>query len=385
MNPTKPAGKNKGGPTASQESLIGGAPAAAAPTNGEPTSPVTDLVAPGSAGESGTELAFSSQDDDGLSILSAEDIVLIDQHNGLAELDQEDFAIGYWAYNLLKEVEVNGKKMTTSRAQFVNTLTGEVVDTLRMILLLMHKSFNWSRWSNKESKTLRFCQSDDRIHGRMLADVGSLKTGLVRPCQGCPQRVWKTITDPETSEQRRMQECTLTRTFMGIETSQMMPGVIRFKKTAEKFSKQILAQHFVNRWRRKVPKMIPRLVEGKPVVGADGKPEMVQAIVQEFTNYPLYAFELEFSLAMDKGGNFARPAAKVIREITKGEVPFLLSQAKGLQQMQERYMALADTQDQAIKDDEEAEAAGFDPSKLDGPGAGAPAGGGAADDGGFPD
>lgn len=201
--------------------------------------------------ETGTTLALAQSDE--LAGVLDGDIEI----TGLEEVDSSDIKLAALVWNF-GGLDRAGDQIPKNR--FFNTVDETVSDRKRVALLVLHKSRAWTEFVQGEG-TKRRCTSWDGV-------VGKMEDGTERRCAGCPDYEWKTVNG------KRGRNCSDVHNVVAIDRETNQPVMVRFKKTSIEPWKSYLNKHFIGR----------RVVGGKR------------------TNYPLFGFETQLSLRMEKNG-----------------------------------------------------------------------------------
>jgi hypothetical protein len=177
---------------------------------------------------------------------------------GLEEADASDFKLASLVFNFGGLDKKTNEQIPKN--VFFHTIDETQKRKVRVALLVLHKSNGWSEFVQGEGTKHR-CRSWDRV-------TGTMEDGTTRPCAGCPDAEWKTIGG------KRTRNCTEIANVVGEDLETNQPVMLRFKKTSIGPWKKYLNQYFLLR----------RIVNGKR------------------TNYPLFAFETNISLVLEKNG-----------------------------------------------------------------------------------
>lgn len=220
----------------------------------------TELPASSPATSSSGQTALALVTNDELAAAELGDVTF--ETDGLDELDASDVKLAAKVFNM-KAVDKNGDPIPAN--VFYDTVTEETTKELDLVLLVLHKTNEWREFDEAASKSNIKCRSFDRVTGRM-------EDGTERPCEGCKDAKWETITVDGKS--KRTRRCGPVYNVFAIDRKDRQPCVLRFKRTSLPVIQSHINKHHAGR----------RVVAGKRM------------------NYPLFVFAVRARLEMAKGG-----------------------------------------------------------------------------------
>lgn len=191
--------------------------------------------------------------------------------DGLEEAGAEDMRVPAAVFNFKGVDAATGRSIPPD--VFFNTVDETTKGEIDAAFLLLHKTNLFSVFNKAANKNDIICRSFDRVNGTM-------NTGLQRPCEGCPDAVWR------TEDGKRTRNCGPVYNMFAVDRETQMPFVVRFRRTSLPVIKSYLQKHHIGR----------RIAAGKR------------------TNYPLFCFQVGLSLKMSPDGKYALPV------LTRGEV-----------------------------------------------------------------
>lgn len=211
------------------------------------------------------------------------------EFDGLSDVGQEDFRLGTFVWNMTKAGEGSTAR-EIKKTQFLNTITDEVSDELQLVLLVLHKSHDFSKWDNARDMTVRTCSSWDRVTGTLA------ESGKTRPCEGCPDAAWRAGPDG-----KRVRNCGTVQNVVAIEPSTGDLAMLRFKKTSTPAWTTFLNRHIL------LKRTVTQIVDG--------------ARRAMRTHYPLFAFVVSIKLTLETKGSksYAVPSITVLKPVTSVE------------------------------------------------------------------
>lgn len=194
--------------------------------------------------------------------------------DGMGEFRPDDFRTPVKLYNLQRKLP-DGTMVT--KDNFFDSVHKTVSGVVHLALVHLHKSNDYSVFDQKEGRNVVVCRAQDQLKGTM-AD------GTVRPCQGCPDKEWKTQADG-----KRRPNCSEVWNMAAVDLDYRDVCIIRFKRTSLEPIRSYLQTYFLNK---------------RPLPGG------------RRGNIPIFAYPTEISLVMDRGGQYAMPIIK------RGDAPF---------------------------------------------------------------
>lgn len=190
--------------------------------------------------------------------------------DGLSEIDGSDIKLPAKVFNM-KGMDPKGEPIPIN--VFFDTVTEQTSKTLKLQLIKLHKTNEWSEFDKVEQKNKKRCRSFDRV-------TGTMEDGTERPCDGCPDAKWTTI------EGKRSRRCGPVYNVFAVEVESKQPCVIRFKRTSLP-----VIQSYLNKYH------IGRRVRGN-----------------SRSNWPLFSFMCEASLKIEKGSGTTTWAVPVLEK-----------------------------------------------------------------------
>lgn len=224
---------------------------------------------------------------------------------GLEDVGGEDIIIAAKIFNM-GGLDADGNAYP--RNVFFDTLTTEVQDSIRAVLLVDSKSHRWDEYDNAEERTVVLCQSDDRVTGIMQTD------GTERRCAGCPDFQWMRGEDGKP-----MRRCGEVHTVVGVELETETPFIVRFKKTGLKAWRSYLMAHHKGKYK-------------SPKTGKRG-------------DVPLFVYEIEITAAMHKSGKYALPVLGRGDRLSADAMRDAHDSAVAYKEIIGKVVAVADAQD----------------------------------------
>lgn len=202
--------------------------------------------------------------------------------DGLTEVGAEDIKLPAKVFNF-KGIDPSGDPIPPN--VFYDTITETTARTLDLMLINLHKTNEWREYDEAEGRSKVRCRSFDQVTG-VMAD-----SGLVRPCQGCPDAQW---TSMETSDgkTKRTRRCGPVYNVFAAELATRQPCVLRFKRTSLPVIQTYLNKHHIGR----------RLVAGKR------------------TNWPLFVFHCKASLKMSDDKKYAIPVLEKLEILSREDI-----------------------------------------------------------------
>lgn len=220
------------------------------------------------------------------------------EETGLEEVDASDIRIASWGWNKTKKNPETGRPY--NKDEFVNSITGETKTVLKLALISMKKTREWSEYDTASGTTDVHCRSWDAV-------TGTMKDGKERQCKGCPDFEWKT-----TADGKRRRNCTEVQVVLAEDRDDRQPVIVRFKSMALK------------PWRNYFNSFLNRAIGGKRVT------------------LPLFIAETTMTLELiEKGGNtWAEPRFEVASD-AQGEItPFAADELRYYQETLRAYREL---------------------------------------------
>lgn len=214
-------------------------------------------------------MAMAKQGSEALAKVDANDelAVMLDEQelatDGLEEIDGSDIKIASKVFNM-KGVDAAGDPIPPN--VFYDTIDETTTKELRLVILSLHKTREWSAYDEAQEKNVRHCWSPDRKEGR-------LQSGERRSCSGCPDAQWRSV------DGKRNRNCGDVFNLVSIDLETQTPCVLRCKRTSLKPIELYLNKYFI----------------GRRPLKAGGR-----------GNYPLFAFESHVALEM-VGGKYSVP------------------------------------------------------------------------------
>lgn len=265
-------------------------------------------------GEQSTALVVSQADDAALAAL-AEAGIEVDDTDGMQEFSPNDFRTPLKMFNQKNKKDANEQRVLQD--MWFDSVDRTTRPELNFALLDVHKSHLYESYSQKEDRNIRVCSSFDRVTGTWQED------GHQRPCQNCPDRVWKTGADG-----KRKANCGEVWTAVCYSLDESKVFAMRFKRTSlDPIRNYLQAYHLGKR----------------PVPG--GKPG----------NIPLFTYRVRGRLEMHKSGNYALPVFE------RGPV----FPSATLKQLKETAQAVRDTLQERLTSAEESASAAESGSDVD--------------------
>ena len=194
--------------------------------------------------------------------------------DGLDEIDNGDIKIPAKVFNM-KGTDAAGDPIPAN--VFYDTVSETTAKTLDCQLLLLTKSNEWREYDESKQESTTHCRSFDRV-------TGTMADGTTRPCQGCPDAMWR------TEGGRKTRNCSTVYSFAAVD-HEGDAFLLRLKKTAVNPVKSYLNKYFL----------------GKRKVGAGRG------------NYPLFAFRTRVSLRM-VDGKYSVPEFDLGEPCTREEI-----------------------------------------------------------------
>lgn len=228
-----------------------------------------------------------------------------DAADGLHEINASDLRTPLKLYNLKKGEAVNGKVVQDC---FFDTIDQTVTNDLHLVLLALHKSHSFKKWSNKDQRSELMCSSYDRVTGTWAED------GHARPCKGCPDRNWT-----RTAEGKPQQNCTEVWTVAAFDLEGQKVCLIKFKRTSLDAIRNHLQAHHINR---------------RPLPGG------------KRGNIPLFAYRVHVTIAMHKSGNYALPAIERGAMLSVADLRVMRESADAVLESMQARIAASEADDQ---------------------------------------
>jgi hypothetical protein len=160
-----------------------------------------------------------------------------------------------------------GSKDPIPKTRFLNTLTEEVKEKLRLQVVIDHKSRAWSEFDEGDGKRITHCRSWDAITGRM-------EDGTQRPCAGCPDYNWQRVDGKNT------RKCGDVHNLVAIDRDSGEAVMLALRRTAIRPFTEYFQKHFHRK--RPHPK--------RPGARVD---------------MPLFAYETMVELNLERGGGMS--------------------------------------------------------------------------------
>ncbi len=110
--------------------------------------------------------------------------------DGLGEVGAEDIKIAAKVINFKGTDPATGRKIPEDA--YYDTVDETVTDHIDAAFLYLHKTNLYSIFDTTENRNRIACRSFDRV-------TGTMQDGLERPCQGCPDAVWRTEDGKRTA------------------------------------------------------------------------------------------------------------------------------------------------------------------------------------------
>lgn len=240
--------------------------------------------------------------------------------DGLGEVSAEDIKIAAKVINFKGTDPKTGRKIPEDA--YYDTVDETVTDHIDAALLHLHKTNLYSLFDTAENRNRIVCRSFDRV-------TGTMQDGTERPCQGCPDAVWR------TEEGKRTRNCGPVYNMFAVDRTTRMPFVVRFKRTSLPVIKSYLQKYFIGR----------RVKDGKRL------------------NYPLFAFGTALTCKMSDDGKYALPV------LTRGELfseDEIRAHADAQKFLRENMLGLLDKVEAQAEAKESAPDTSFDPEKFTG-------------------
>lgn len=225
--------------------------------------------------------------------------------NGMEEVGNDDLKIPSKIWNM-KGLDEQGKKIPQDT--FYDTITEEIQDTVKCVLLLTQKSNRYDYFDNDKDETVLVCSSSDMKTGTMREDGG------VRPCEDCPDSGW--FKDENGKPKRK---CGPVHTVVAIEKHNQRPFIVRFKKTGLKPFRNHLQKHH---WGARVD--------------AEGNRKHI----------PMFAYECVLSLENHESGKYALPVLNCGNILSREAIMKMAQSAKDYREMMQELMKHADATDE---------------------------------------
>lgn len=244
---------------------------------------------------------------------------------GLEGADADDIKMPALVFNLKGQDEKTGRMRQLN--EFMLTDTEEMLPTVNAIFVAFTKSNRFAVFNDAESKNEVICSSYDQRTGVMRKDHPRLPIApqTERQCATCPDAQWvkddkgknkkncsefsnvfAVLDNGERDEQGRIPLTALGREFM-----------VRFGKTSWKpFMDHLNKHHF-----KKHP-----TIRGKDV--------------------PLFAYSVQLTLQVQKGGNYAIPVLAKGAMISRETAQQLAEISKSFFEAREEYMRASEKQEE---------------------------------------
>ncbi len=197
--------------------------------------------------------------------------------DGLQQVGAEDIRIAAYVINMAG-IGKDGRALP--KDEYYNTIDETSKRKVNGVFLHLHKTHLFSRFLEAEKRTEIMCRSYDR-------KVGTMASGVERPCQGCPDAQWQAGADG-----KRKRNCSPVYNMFAVDRDEALGFVTRFKRTSLPVIKQYLQKHHIGR----------RVVRGQRL------------------NYPLHVFGVELTARMDPKGQYAIPVLNRGPVLTREEV-----------------------------------------------------------------
>ncbi len=268
--------------------------------NGNGTTPANDN---GNGNGNGTALAVGITDE--LAGMEFGD----NFDDGMSEAAAEHFQPTVYAINQ-NGTDKSGRAIP--KDVFFNSTDETTHSEVDAVLCYLHIVNRYQLFNESTKKNDTICRSDDRV-------VGTMSSGVVRPCKGCPDAEWKMVDDKDGKPVRR-RACADVWNVGAINTETGQPFLVKFKKTSLPVFKSYLAKHHRNR----------RMVNGKP------------------KNYPLFSFGVKLSAKMASAkATYAVPVLERTRILSRDEINLYGEMALMLKSNMTTLIEKADALDEA--------------------------------------
>jgi hypothetical protein len=228
--------------------------------------------------------------------------------DGLDSVDREDVKITALIFNM-KGKDESGRLRKLD--EYFNTTTEEAMSKVRVAFVDFAKFNTWKKFDQTKNKSELICSSYDQVTGRLRVDHpndGRLAAGAERACATCPDAQWR--RDEKTGKNTK--DCSMVYSVYGALLDENLAPVdafmIRFSRTSAPAFKTHLNKHHI----------------GKSPTKRGG-------------NVPLFAYEVELTLDVDDGGNYAVPVLAKGRVLPRETIAFLHEQAKKFREFGQEY------------------------------------------------
>jgi hypothetical protein len=203
------------------------------------------------------------------------------EDDGLSEIGAEDIKLPVKVFNF-KGVDQAGDPIPPN--VFYDTVTETTAKTLDVMLLNLHKTNEWTEFSNEKDRNEVRCRSFDQVTGEM-AD------GTKRPCKGCPDAKWTTVKADDGTD-KRSRRCGPVYNMFAAELPTRQPCVFRFKRTALPVVQTYLNRHHIGR----------------------------RTLGNRRVNWPLFVFKCRVALKMSDNKKYALPVLDNMGDLSPEEI-----------------------------------------------------------------
>jgi hypothetical protein len=235
--------------------------------------------------------------------------------DGLDEASAEDFRVAAKIFNFKGLDPKTGRQIPID--VFFDTIDETTKEQLDAVLLHLHKTNLYSTYNESTKKSDVYCRSFDQVTGTMF-------DGTTRPCEGCPDAVWRAIPGKD-GKLKRTRPCGPVYNVMAMDRETQMPFVIRFRRTSLPVIKSHLQRHHLGR----------RIVNGKRA------------------NYPLFSFRVLIKLKVVPEATHAIPVIERMEVLTREEIMLHANSAQYLHDNMFPILNRAEEQSVAAEGDAE--------------------------------
>lgn len=156
--------------------------------------------------------------------------------DGLGEVDATDIKLSAKIFNM-KGKDAAGEPIPPN--VFFDTVTEETSKVLDLVFVNLSKTNEWREFDQAEQATRIRCRSYDRR-------TGTMEDGTERPCEGCPDAKWTTVTGND-GKAKRTRRCGVVFNVFAYETATRAPCVLRFRRTSLPVIQAHLNKHHLGR------------------------------------------------------------------------------------------------------------------------------------------
>lgn len=249
---------------------------------------------------------------------------------GLERVDESDFRLPTYLWNR-RGVDAHGRSYPPD--VYVNTLTGEVRESLDdIVLLAIAMGKKWAYFDAGTDQMVTVCSSTDRKYGILRIDQRGIgKEGLRRPCPGCPQSKWVT-----NDQGNKTLLCSNTVIAVCMDKRTGDAFVIRVKGRSARDFATYLQQHHINK--------MPR--------GA------------KFRHVPLCFYAMKFGLKLGTDGKVAFLTMERGERNTPEELGELREASLGAREYLDRLLASSSAEDDSQGDEQHGESGRQQPQQA---------------------